>query len=190
VDLRGNAVTYNGRTWSPPLGIDLGGGGITSVSCPTAKFCAAVDRSFHAVTYDGGTWSKPVTIDPNGGGLRSISCPSASFCAAVDFKGNALTYGVGTWSSLDIVDPGTPLESVSCSSATSCIAVDSTSTFRWLSPTTTAVTAVAPHPVAGRLVAVRVQVRGLTARARSATPHGKVTVTDGRRNCRAVLRGL
>jgi hypothetical protein len=149
-----------------------------------------VDRSFHAVTYDGGTWSKPVTIDPNGGGLRSISCPSASFCAAVDFKGNALTYGVGTWSSLDIVDPGTPLESVSCSSATSCIAVDSTSTFRWLSPTTTAVTAVAPHPVAGRLVAVRVQVRGLTARARSATPHGKVTVTDGRRNCRAVLRGL
>jgi hypothetical protein len=39
---------------------------------------------------------------------------------------------------------------VSCSSATSCIAVDSTSTFRWLSLTTTAITAVAPHPVAGR----------------------------------------
>jgi hypothetical protein len=34
-----------------------------------------------------------------------------------------------------------------------------------------------------------VQVRGLIARARSAAPRGKVTVSDGRRTCLAVLRG-
>jgi hypothetical protein len=107
----------------------------------------------------------------------------------VDFKGNALTYGTGTWSSPDNIDPGVSLESISCVSATSCIAVDGTSMFRWLRPTATAITAVSRRPVAGRPVAVRVQVRGLNTTARSATPTGKVTVTDGRRNCQAVLSG-
>jgi len=132
---------------------------------PDWKFCVAVDRSSRAVTYSGGTWSKPVTIHAGAGGLRSVSCPSARFCAAVDFKGHAVIYGAGSWSSPDNIDPGTPLESVSCPSAISCVAVDSTSAFRWLPPTTTAIAAVASHALAGRLVAIRVQVRGLIARA-------------------------
>jgi hypothetical protein len=119
----------------------------------------------------------------------SISCPTTSFCVAVDFDGDALTYNSGRWSSPDEIDPGVPLESVSCSTPVSCIAVDFTSTFKWLLPTTTAITAVTRHPVAGRLVSFRVQVRGLTRNARSATPTGKVTVTDGRRDCLAVLEG-
>jgi hypothetical protein len=107
----------------------------------------------------------------------------------VDLKGDALTYQAGSWSRPDDIDPGVPLESVSCSSETSCIAADFTSAFRWLPPTETAITAVTRHPVAGRPLAVRVQVRGLTRTARSTTPTGKVTVTDGRRRCLAVLRG-
>jgi hypothetical protein len=107
----------------------------------------------------------------------------------VDFGGNALTYDSGRWSSLAAIDPGVPLESVSCSSEVSCIAVDSTSTFNWLPPTTTAITAVTRHPVAGRPVSVRVRVRGSTRSTRSVTPTGKVTVSDGRRNCEAVLKG-
>ena len=73
VDLRSNVVVYNGSKWSSPIGIDPGGGGITSVSCPTGKFCVAVDRSLRAVTYDDGTWSAPVVIDAGGGELASPS---------------------------------------------------------------------------------------------------------------------
>ena len=93
----GDVLTYNGRAWSSALGVDVGGGGLTSISSPSATFCVAVDRSFHAVTYDGRTWSKPIPIDPKGGGLTSVSCPSATFCVAVDFKGEALTYDAGSW---------------------------------------------------------------------------------------------
>ena len=189
VDLRSNVVIYNGSEWSAPLGIDPGGGGITSVSCPTGKFCVAVDRSLRAVTYDDGTWSAPVTIEAGAGELRSVSCPSSSFCAAVDSKGNALTYSSGRWSSPASIDAGTSLTSVSCSSAASCIAVDGASSFRWLAPTTTTITAVASHPVAGQPVTVRVQVRAVTRKTRSGTPHGKVVVSIGRRDCLAALRG-
>ncbi len=48
VDDNGDALTYDGSTWSAPTGID-GGHALTSVSCPTANFCAAVDSAGNAV---------------------------------------------------------------------------------------------------------------------------------------------
>jgi Fe-S cluster biogenesis protein NfuA len=89
VDLSGNAVTFNGSSWSAPASIDPTAV-LFSVSCPSASFCAAVGD--HAVTYDGSSWNTPVDIDPNT--LISVSCPLPSFCAAMDFEGNAVTYTV------------------------------------------------------------------------------------------------
>ena len=41
-----------GGTWSSPSDID-GDTYITSVSCPSARFCAAVDEDGNALTYNG-----------------------------------------------------------------------------------------------------------------------------------------
>jgi len=140
------------RTWSPPLGIDPGRRRDHLCLLPD---CEVLARRWTAAStpspYDGGTWSKPVTIDPNGGGLRSISCPSASFCAACGLQRQRAHLRCRHVVVPRHRRPGHPLESVSCSSAN---LVQSRWTapppFRWLSLTTTAITAVAPHPVAGR----------------------------------------
>jgi hypothetical protein len=110
--------------WSSGTLIDPGGGyRLTSVSCPRASFCAAVDRDGNVLTYNGSSWSSPVDIDA-GNYLSSISCPTASFCAAVDESGNVLTYNGSSWSSPADIDGSNALESISCSSAIFCAAVD------------------------------------------------------------------
>ncbi len=53
MDKTGNAFTYNGSSWSAPDSIDPYEFGLTSVSCPTASFCAAVDYSGNVLTYRG-----------------------------------------------------------------------------------------------------------------------------------------
>ena len=89
-------------TWSSRQMIDQGAGGfavvLTSVSCPSASFCVAVDNAGNALTYNGSSWSSPSNIDGSSS-INSVSCPSASFCIAVDNAGNALTYNGSSWSS-------------------------------------------------------------------------------------------
>jgi hypothetical protein len=70
VDLQGDALTYDGRSWSTPDNI-ADGGDLTSVSCATAKFCAAVDDDGNVLTYDGHRWSSPDSIDPTKGNLTA-----------------------------------------------------------------------------------------------------------------------
>jgi hypothetical protein len=124
VDSSGDALTYNGSSWSAPASI--GATSLTSVSCVSALFCAAVDSSGDALTYNGSSWSTPVPIDNgsySGNGLDSVSCASASFCVAVDGSGNALTYNGSSWSAPDSTDSREDLSSVSCTSASFCVAV-------------------------------------------------------------------
>jgi hypothetical protein len=54
----GDQLIYDGRSWSSPGTIDAGNG-LGSVSCPRARFCAAVDEYGYALTYDGSSWSAP-----------------------------------------------------------------------------------------------------------------------------------
>ncbi|MGH9104810.1 MAG: hypothetical protein ACRDZX_03040 [Acidimicrobiales bacterium] len=49
VDEVGNAFTYNGRSWSGPQGIESVLGALSSVSCPSAAFCVAVNNGPHAI---------------------------------------------------------------------------------------------------------------------------------------------
>ncbi len=104
--IKGNALTFNGSTWSAPVnanpnGLTMGEGGISwpVVSCPTSNFCAAVDGvGGNVVTFDGTSWTAPVTVDSKAAHslngpvlifLMSVSCPSATFCVAGDTTGDA-----------------------------------------------------------------------------------------------------
>ena len=118
VDGHGNALTYDGTSWSTPLSVDPSGAP-TSVSCPSPSFCAAVDASGNALTYDGSSW---VSWGAVGGGLDAVSCASASFCVAGDAQGHALTYNGTSWSApLSVTSGG--IASVSCPTSTFCAAV-------------------------------------------------------------------
>ena len=60
--------------WSSPTLVDSGGGGLSSVSCPTVKFCVAVDGAGRAVIHKrNNKWEAPSHVDP-GGALTSVSC--------------------------------------------------------------------------------------------------------------------
>jgi hypothetical protein len=105
-------------------------GDLTSISCPSASSCVAVDGDGNALIYNGDSWAKPVAVDADGGnyGLVSLSCPSAGFCAAIDSSGNAVTYNDARWTepaAVDSNDGPTGLASVSCVSSSFCVAVGS-----------------------------------------------------------------
>jgi len=124
------AAVFNGSTWATPVDVDPPNTGqLTSVSCPTTTFCAAVDQTGYVTTFDGATWSTPTSINPDGismmpnGGFTSVSCPTAGFCAAVTLWGEAQTYDGATWSSPVAVTPSEALSTVSCADAGFCVAV-------------------------------------------------------------------
>jgi hypothetical protein len=108
--------------WSSGTLIDASGGGLLSVSCPTASFCVAVDVDGYAFTYNGSSWSSAEPID-TGHAYLEVSCPTASFCVVVDEAGYALTYNSGSWSTAEAIDVGHDLTSVSCPTASFCATV-------------------------------------------------------------------
>jgi hypothetical protein len=107
---------------------------LSTVSCPSASFCAAVDYGPNVVTFNGTAWSKPSVIDP-GTYLQAVSCASASFCVAIDRKGNALTFNGRAWSApvnvdqngLTMGEGGISWPVVSCPTSHFCAAVDGAS---------------------------------------------------------------
>jgi len=125
VDRYGNAVTFNGTTWSAlqgtePLPDGLVTGMDTAVSCASATFCAELAQDGDAVFFDGSSWSKPVAT---GLGASSVSCASASFCGAIGGS-YASVYTGSAWTSPTALVTSTPLESVACPTATFCLAVN------------------------------------------------------------------
>ena len=125
VDDSGNALIWNGSSWSNPKNIDRDNI-LYSVSCPSPSFCMAVDDSGYVLNWDGNTWSSPKSIDGTNG-LTSVSCPSTTFCMAVDVSGNALIWNGGsTWTSYTGIDSSSNhiITSVSCPSPSFCMAVD------------------------------------------------------------------
>jgi hypothetical protein len=133
LDFYGDAVTYNGTSWTAPTNIGVrGNGGVSSdqVSCASVTFCAAVGGS-SVLTYNGTSWTAPTNIGGNpsesriGVFLSSVSCSSATFCAAVGGYNNAdaFTYNGTSWTAPTNIDGVQELYSVSCPSATFCAAV-------------------------------------------------------------------
>jgi len=135
----GYAARYDGTTWSRPAALPSADGGEPdSVSCPTARFCLAVDaRDSATLVYKNSRWSSGGTIPDRQTGMASVSCPASDFCAAVDGQGgNVVTFDGTTWTTPVTVDTKAAhslngpvlifLMSVSCPSATFCVAGDTT----------------------------------------------------------------
>lgn len=142
----GAADTSSVLTWSAPLPAQTPSQGpINAVSCPSKKFCAAINYfnqvltyngkkwstpvsvavgGFTAITYNGKKWSAPAVIDSGANGLAAVSCASSAFCVAVDGNGQATVFNGSTWSAPSVVDPGYSLSAVSCPTTTFCAAVD------------------------------------------------------------------
>ena len=130
------AATTLPLTWSAPSYID-DTGDLTSVSCPSASFCMAVDgtrsrmRVDESLTWNGTSWSAPTNIGTSHG-FDSVSCASASFCMAVnDASGDTYSWNGTSWAT--DVDPGRNLsfDSVSCPSTTFCMAVYGGAGYTW-----------------------------------------------------------
>ena len=129
VDANGNAMIFNGQSWSSPDPIDPGVvEPLATVSCPTATFCTAMDGYGQAFTYAGGAWSAAVGVEADAG-VTSVSCTSATFCAAADLSGNVVTFYNGTWSAPQNIDPQSDsnyygFTGISCATVAFCAAVD------------------------------------------------------------------
>jgi len=121
LDGAGNAVIFNGISWSTPAVVDPNRAPIAE-SCPTSTFCAAIDSGGNALTFNGSVWSSPVSI--NDTAVDALSCASANFCVAVDTNGRTLIFNGSAWTAATPIHSGEGwLTSVSCRSATFCIAV-------------------------------------------------------------------
>lgn len=129
VDANGNAMIFNGQSWSSPDPIDPGVvEPLATVSCPTASFCTAMDGYGQAFSYTHGTWSAAVGVEADAG-VTSVSCISATFCAAADLSGNVVTFYHGTWSAPLNIDPQSDsnfygFTGISCATVAFCAAVD------------------------------------------------------------------
>jgi hypothetical protein len=79
------AEHWNGSSWS--LGSLPGSlSTLTSVSCSSASWCAAVGTGRHVEHWNGSSWSDRVAPAPNGveaASLKGVSCVSATNCTAV-----------------------------------------------------------------------------------------------------------
>ena len=99
---------------------------ISSVSCPSQRFCAAVDNAGNVLIFKGRTWSRPANVDIDTYGFTSVSCATPKFCVAVDAQGFESTWKGSHWSaprSIDTVE-STPELSVSCPTVSFCAVVD------------------------------------------------------------------
>jgi hypothetical protein len=154
VDTGGQYARFNGRTWSKLHSFDvpvaerynllLGLSGVTTVSCPTTRFCMAGDVLGKYFTFDGDRWQGPKHVEPvkllntdrgaEAAAIVEVSCTGPHFCAAVTARGRALTWNGTRWSSPDTLVSGLAqtldqvrllpgLAGVSCSSPTQCVAV-------------------------------------------------------------------
>lgn len=137
VDVNGNALQFNGRTWSRPKSVDAAVYGLESVSCPTRNFCVASDGNGFVLTWIGSRWSPPHSVDPSTAppslGLI-VSCPTTSFCAGVDSYGDYVVWRGKAWSQGHLFDQyGNAIDfsDLSCSSATFCAAVAGGDVLYW-----------------------------------------------------------
>jgi hypothetical protein len=119
-----DAYTYSGGKWSAGRPVQINNQ-LTSISCATSSFCAAVDDGGYVYTYSVGSWSAGQDIDTDGRGLIAVSCPASGFCVAADSGPDAYVYSNGHWSGTSLVGAGgnpATLTSVSCPAAGFCVA--------------------------------------------------------------------
>lgn len=121
---------YNGLDWT--IVPYPGSGALDSMSCPSSKFCMAVDGDGYAATLSGAEWSQPVAVVANtqsgAQSLDDVSCPNPAFCIALDSSGNSQRWANGSWTAAGMsVGPNAYDEVpqlLSCPTTTFCAALD------------------------------------------------------------------
>jgi len=124
IDAVGNAIRFDGTTWTTPVLVDPGG--LSGVSCPSSSFCVATGYQGNAVTFDGADWAAATSIS-TATGLAAVSCASSTFCVAVgNYAGSVTMFDGATWTDPVLIDPDVwNFSSVSCVTAEFCVAADS-----------------------------------------------------------------
>ena len=117
------SVPLQDMSWNS-VAIDAGRT-LTSVSCPTSRFCVAVDASGNAIVYNGSRWLHRLSLDP-GHALVSVSCPSSQFCMTVDDVNSIIAFNGTHWSTPATagritVDTNGSIRQVSCVSIDFCV---------------------------------------------------------------------
>jgi hypothetical protein len=126
VDQRGDLIEDNNGSWG--AGTAIGdGSALTSISCPSTDFCAAVGANGEATIFGGGTWEGTTLNDPVSSpvNLDAVSCPEVGFCLAIA-SGGSFEYSDGKWSGENLVSTvdGNSLQVLSCASSSACVAGD------------------------------------------------------------------
>jgi hypothetical protein len=129
-------ASFNGTKWTTPSVIDnapqmANEAGLVAVSCPTSRFCAAVDESENVFDFAGGSWSGPRTIPTDGatgGDGNTISCASSTLCVSGTANGSVSVFDGTAWSLPTVIDVRSGNQhappSVSCPALNFCAATD------------------------------------------------------------------
>jgi hypothetical protein len=139
VDNDGDMGTFQPRTGKQiasakidvPVGLNAPSGDssdqLSSIACPGATFCVAVDTLGNVVTFNPRSRANatPTTID-KGHQLNAIACPSTGRCVLVDSAGQALTGNPHqtSWTTTTL-SGASALADVTCLKSGECVAVDS-----------------------------------------------------------------
>jgi hypothetical protein len=149
-------------SWSAARTIEPSGGYPSSISCPTASFCAEVDLAGDVATKVAGSWTTPKNIDS--ASLVAVSCATPSLCIAIDAS-NAYVFNGSKWVKHLHLD-AEPMTAIACApSSTKCIAVDDAgraivySAGAWSSPTPVAAVALDAVSCASSTVCTAVDVQ-------------------------------
>jgi hypothetical protein len=132
------AQAVAGSGWKTPIVVDHAHGSsgppnLTSVSCPTTTFCAAVDSKGYATALHGTSWSAAESIDANAtsnfnDAMGTVSCASATFCVAGDDLDDVYTFNGSNWGPSHQLNSAVTSPSVSfavsCPTTSFCLAVD------------------------------------------------------------------
>jgi hypothetical protein len=124
-------ATWRGSRWGAALAIDDPQTfGLTGVSCPAARFCAAVDNGngqtfASAAIFTGRSWQRRPAVDRSDY-ITAVSCASTAFCELTSAGGLAASFTGTSWSrpvAMGIVAGQQP-QSLSCPAAGTCVASD------------------------------------------------------------------
>jgi hypothetical protein len=121
---------WGSMTWSGPIAVDLGGGGLNAVSCPSTGQCTAVDDNSQEVTFAPSSAPGPIAARVSsvteGEDVLAVSCPSTSQCTSVDTGDEASTFDPEAPGSLGprYLDHGPTVTAIACPSTSQCAAVE------------------------------------------------------------------
>jgi hypothetical protein len=119
-DFAGYVYSWDGSQWSPATDLRITNAALTSISCPTASFCAVTEPYAGPRTESAGGWS---AVDPDLQDALSVGCAAPAFCVAGGAAGELYSYNGTRWASEGTGLGGTGnVTGASCGSTALCMA--------------------------------------------------------------------